>query len=318
MPPASATSWAPDARVLAALALVTAACGSRDAIVGAGPPRAADGGAAGAVLFSSELASDDGAWDIFTPLPGARVTFGVAHAGAGSLDGRVAALVYPGDPTLTAADRTDSDLNTGISTRQFFRYGTFLGRVQFATCASGEDVASAVFMYFADGADANANGIADLHELDLQVLCGAPSVVVMTAWSDYEIAASGAQVFRKLSHAVDTATGDVYDSTAPNERTFAKTGNDPALVHPGFPAPDAFTDVGIERAEDHVRFFVVQDGREVTLWTLTDVAYVPRVPLPLMFNLWHPGTHWVPSTTPADYPARDGVLLVDYAEWRAP
>jgi len=303
----------------AALALALApACGARDAIVGAGLPRGADGGVAGAVLFSSELASDDGAWDVFTPLPGARVTFGVAHAGAGSRDGRVAALVYPGDPALTAADRTDSDLNTGISTKQYFQYGTFRGRVQLATCAPEEDIASAVFMYFTDGGDANANGIADLHELDLQVLCGAPSVVVMTAWSDYELAASGAEVFRKLSHAVDTATGDVYDTPAPNERAFAKTGNDPTLVHPGFPAQGTFYEVGIERAADHVRFFAVLDGSEVTLWTLGDVTYVPQVPLPLMFNLWHPGTHWVPSTTPANYPAHDGVLLVDYAEWRAP
>ena len=59
-------------------------------------------------------------------------------------------------------------------------------------------------------------------------------------------------------------------------------------------------------------------GVERTLWTLTDPAFVPQVPLPLMFNLWHPPTHWLPTRAPADYPAHDGVMLVDRATWTSP
>jgi hypothetical protein len=69
--------------------------------------------------------------------------------------------------------------------------------------------------------------------------------------------------------------------------------------------------VGIEWRPTQVRFFIVLDGTELTLWTMTDSRFVPSVPLPLMFNLWHPQTHWVPRTTDASYPAHDGVLRVD-------
>ena len=155
-------------------------CAPRDAQVGAAPAVDAGGSAdASGVPFASELAANGGVWDVFTPIAGESVTFGTAHAGA--RDGLVAELRFPGDPALTATDRADPDLNAGIATRQSFRFGTFRARVQFATCAPAEEVASAVFMYFSDGLDGNANGITDEQELDLQVLCGSPSFIVLTA-----------------------------------------------------------------------------------------------------------------------------------------
>jgi hypothetical protein len=299
----------------ASLALVLGgACGRRDAQVGLVP---LVDGAAGPALFSSQLERDDGFWKVSAPLPGSGVTFGAAAPG--TRDGRVAELRFPGDPALSATDRVDPDLATQIETRQFFRYGTFKARVQFPACAAGEELASAVFMYFRDGRDVDDNGLTDLHELDLHVLCGAPSFIVLTAWSDYDAQPDGgAETFLMLSHAVDTATGDVYDTPAPGERVYAKTGNEPALAQPGFPAAGTFYDVGIEWLPARVRFFIVLGGAEWTLWTVTDARYVPQVPLPMMFNVWHPSTHWVPQRTPADYPALDGVMRVDSAEWLAP
>lgn len=298
----------------AGLALVLAACGRRDAQVGVVP--LADGSAAPA-LFSSELERNDGFWKASAPLPGAAVTFGAAASGA--RDGRVAELRFPGAPALSATDRVDPDLATQIETLQFFRYGTFEARVQFPSCAPGEEIASAVFMYFRDGRDVDDNGLTDLHELDLHVLCGTPSFIVLTAWSDYDAQPDGgAETFLMLSRAVDTATGDVYDTSAPGERAYVKTGAAPELAQPGFPAAGAFYDVGIEWLPARVRFFIVLGGAERTLWTVTDARYVPQVPLPMMFNVWHPSTHWLPQRTPADYPTQDGVMRIDSAEWRAP
>jgi hypothetical protein len=318
MRPASGPSSFASAHAAVGLTLVlgVVACAPRDGVVGAAPGivvGGVDGGTdAPSVLFSSELATNGGDWDVVTPVQGERVTFGVAQPGTD--DGLVAALRFPGDPALAPADRSDSALNVGISTRQYFRFGTFRARVQFATCAPTEELASAVFLYLSDGRDGNGNGITDVDELDLQQLCGTPSVLVVTAWSDYDLT-NGVATYRKVSHAVDTATGDVYDTPVPTEPTFTKTGNDPTLVHAGFPAPGAFYDVGIEWQATQVRFFIVLGGAEVTLWTLRDLAYVPQVPLPLMFNLWHPATHWVPTRTAASYPAQDGVMLVDRASW---
>jgi hypothetical protein len=298
-----------------ALAIGVGGCAPRDGQVGLLPAPSDAGGSGGTVLFSSELGANGGLWQVFTPLRGASVTFGVPHAGA--RDGRVAELRFPGDPSLMPADDSDADLNTGIQTNQFFRYGTFRARVRFATCAPGEEVASAVFMYFADGSDADKNGLEDVHELDFHVLCGTPTFIVLSAWSDYQ-ARGGVETFLKLSHAVDTATGDVYDTPVPGDRAFAKTGNVPELAHPGFPGADQLYDVGIEWLPTQVRFFIVLGGVERTLWNVNDVRYVPQVPLPMMFNLWHPPTHWLPAHTPADYPASDALMLVDRAEWRSP
>jgi Glycosyl hydrolases family 16 len=296
--------------------LAAVACAPADAVVGA-VPLVADASAAdvSTVLFSSELAAKGGTWDDFTPLDGERVTYGVANAGA--RDGLVAELRFPGDPALGPTDDASPDLNAGISTRQYFRYGTFRARVQFASCAPTEEIASAAFMFFNDGHDDNGNGIVDNPELDFHVLGGTPSFIVLTAWSDYEVA-NGAETFLKVSHAVDTATGDTYDTLAPGDATYTKTGNAPELAQAGFPAPGAFYEIGIEWQPKYVRFFIVRDGVEVRLWTLTDPAFVPQAPLPLMFDLWHPATHWLPTRASADYPAHDAVMLVDWAAWTSP
>jgi hypothetical protein len=295
-----------------ALAAIAPACGRADAQVGLVP-----GDAGATVVFSAEMAAADPAWEITTPLPRSAVSF--AAAAAGARDGRVVDLRFPGDSNLTAIDRADPNLATMISTRQFFRYGTFRARLEPARCTPSEEVVSAMFLYAKDGRDSNQNGIADVQELDLQVLCGRPSFIVLTAWSDYEEAADGgAANFRKRSHAVDTATGDLYDTPSPSAVDYEKTGNAPELVLAGFPASGAFYDLGIDWQPARVRFFIVMGGAELTLWTLEDAAYIPQAPLPMMFNVWHPATHWLPAREPADYPSEDAVLRVDFAEWRVP
>jgi hypothetical protein len=297
-------------------------CAPRDARVGSFPapdaaPPTLDAANDGPVLlFSSELESNGGQWNVQTILDRASVVFGANHANAG--DGRVAELVFPGDPNLTSTDAAGPAAATEIASRQYFRFGTFRTRVQFATCAPGEEIASAVFMYFNDGRDGNGNGVTDSPELDFQVFCGAPTFIVLTAWADFQREAGGQETFSKSSRAIDTATGDMYDAVSPTERAFARTGTSSALVRGGFPAPGAFYEVGIEWTSTHVRFFIVLDGAEVTLWDMTDVRYVPQVPLPLMYNLWHPQTHWVPQMTVADYPASDGTMRIDWVRFFAP
>jgi beta-glucanase (GH16 family) len=298
---------------LLALALVVTAgaCGRADAQVGLVP---ADGGTT--VVFSSEMAAADPAWEITTPLPRSAVSF---VAAGGARDGRAVELRFPGDSNPTATDRSDPNLATMISTRQFFRYGTFRSRLEPARCTPNEEVVSAMFLYAKDGRDTNQNGLSDVQELDFQILCGRPSFIVLTAWSDYEDAADGgAANFRKRSHAIDTVSGDLYDTPSPTALEYEKSGNAPELVLTGFPAPGAFYDLGIDWQPARVRFFIVVGGVERTLWTIEDAAYIPQAPLPMMFNLWHPATHWLPTRDAADYPSEDAVLSVDSAEWRVP
>ena len=196
------------------------------------------------------------------------------------------------------------DVATQIATRRFLQFGMFRTRVSFASCAPTEEVASAVFAFFNDGSDANANGIVDNPEIDFQVLCGTPTFIVLTCWSDFERAtATTPERFIKRSHAVDLSTGDIYDTVSDSDNAFAKTTTGSDLVTPGFPDPNGFYEVGFDWQPSSVRFFIVNQGREITLWTLGDSKVIPQVPLQFMLNLWHPTEHWIPARSPANYPA---------------
>ena len=282
---------------------------------GSAPPARIDGGR-GTLLISTDFAADEGLWDRQRLVPGATVTFGAADPAAH--EGTEVVLRLPGIPGLGPTDYAGPGLATQISTKQFVKFGSLRARVRFATCAPGEEVASAAFAYFNDGGDLDRNGLPDNPELDFQVLCGRPSFIVLTAWKDFALMSDGTTRFLKTSHAVDTATGDTYDLVSPSDGTYAKTSTDRAFAQPGFPDPDAFYEIGFDWQPSSVRFFAVLGGKELTLWTLTDTAYVPAVPLQLMFNLWHPATHWVPDRTSATYPSTDAILRVDSLEYRAP
>jgi hypothetical protein len=154
--------------------------------------------------------------------------------------------------------------------------------------------------------------------MDLHFLCGTPGVVALTVWSDFQQNRDGSTQFLRRSHAVDLASGDLDDTVSDSADGYALTGNDAALVRPGFPVAGALYEVGYDWQASAVRFFIVIDGVELTLWTLADAALVPQVPLQFRYNLWHPDTHWLPPTAPASYPAEDAVLAVDWFKYWAP
>lgn len=296
-----------DGLALAAMAL--AACNTRDAVVGAVP---ADGSLDGttAPALSSEFIHDDGLWTVLRQLPGADITFGSDAAGAG--DGRAVLLRLPGAAASDPATNAGTSFATEIDSVQFLRYGTLRSRVQFPTCAANEEVAAAMFWFYNDGQDRDGNGIVDNPEIDLHVLCGTPSFLVFTAWSDYQVANDGTETFLRTTRAVDLATGDIYDGISDHQRAYVKTGQDTALIHPGFAPAAAFQEIGIDWRADRIRFFVLLDGVEVTLWVLTEARFVPQVPLQFCFNLWHPTTHWLPPSAPALYPAAESLMHIDW------
>lgn len=287
------------------LLLVTAGCGPRNAVVGAFPG------------WSTQFVAEEGLWQQTAPLPGATIAFGAPNGAAG--DNAVVELRLPGLSGAGPDTDPGPDVATQIATRRFLQFGTFRTRVSFASCAPTEEVASAVFAFFNDGSDVNGNGIVDNPEIDFQVLCGTPTFIVLTCWSDFERAtATTPERFIKQSHAVDMSTGDSYDTVSDSENAFAKTTTGSTLVDPGFPAANGFYEVGFDWQPSRVRFFIVNQGREMTLWTLGDSKVIPQVPLQFMLNLWHPTEHWIPARSPADYPATDAVLRADWAEYWTP
>ncbi len=304
-----------------AVAFVPAACTHQDGIVGTEPLASApdggstDSGAPDSGPKTPTYRTDFDAADSWLPhngLPGSSTNFGVAIAGAA--DPSTAELRFPGHPEYAATDNAGPsyDYLTQIESPQKFSFGTFRTRLQFGSCKASEEAVNAALGYFDDGSDADQDGITDHLEMDFQVLCGAPHDLYLTVFTEND-----ATQFRKLSHMVDFSTGDTFDTVSAQDDTFTKTLTDATLVRPELFAPDSFYELGFEWHPSSLRFFLVIDGAERTLWTLTDPARIPQRPVSFLYNLWHPPTHWFPSTSAAAFPANDVILHVDWLEYYA-
>jgi hypothetical protein len=260
-------------------------------------------------IFASEFLANDGLWSVETALARASVSFGQPDASA--RDGNMAALVFPGNAALGVADDVGPDYVTQLATNGRFGFGTLRTRVNFGACSGAEEVVQAVLGYFSDGEDHNGNGLTDDVEIDLQIVCGTPTLAYLSVYTDYQATASGEQ-YRKLSHIVDFSTGTEYDTPADNSDAFVASGTRTSLARPRLVAANTYYELGYERHKTSIRFFLNDGNEELTLWTLADAAHVPDVPVYLMYNLWHPSSHWFPASGDADFPANDVVMKVDW------
>ncbi len=231
-------------------------------------------------------------------------TFGAADSLA--RDGNLAnLLVRSGLTTIGPAGATE------LGTKAYLSYGTTRFRVRLATCGKTEELVNGLFDYENDGKDHDGDGLVDNPEIDIEILCGQPTFLNLTSWSQY----TDDTHMRKMSRIIDLETGTVfigkaddygYDTSDP-----ANAKVDPAMAHPGFYDPKAFYEMGWQWSPGVVRWFIVLGGKELTLWTLKDAVRVPHSPMTMRFNLWHPSDHWNASGTvvPA---AKDATLSVDW------
>jgi hypothetical protein len=305
---------------LVCIALALTACGGAargadpdpDAAVAradAPPGAVIDSAVATAPDWSTELpAADLGLFDVR-----GTATLGVADAMSG--DDAVARLILAGDPALGPADHASPAFASELATQRTFTYGTFRTRVRLASCAPGEEAVNGLFTFYNDGGDRNHDGLSDNDEIDIEILCGTPSVVFLSSWTDYQ---DSTGAFRKLTRAVDLADGSISESISDHEYDLAPKGKDAALAHPGLLTAGGYVELGWTWHADALRFFVVDGGQEVTLWDLHDAAHLPVHEMSWMWNVWHAPAHWTDNKS-ADFPSHDAVLQVDWARyWRAP
>lgn len=323
--------------VCATLAVAHAlSCGHRDGIVGrvfpaassdagsdaaspdeandAGSPDSASPDATVASVFESEYVDNLNVWTIERMLANASVRFGQPDPEA--RDGNVAELIFPGDPTRTAAEQVGPAYVTQMATLERFSFGTLRTRVSFGDCAPGEEAIQSILGYFADGFDRDQDGISDDIEIDLQFACGTPGLLYLTVFTDYENTPAGER-FQKLSHIVDFSSGTEYDSIADDSDEFILTGTREELVGLDRITPGMYYELGFTWDRDSIRFFLGAPSNELTLWTVNDPQHVPQQPVQLTYNLWHPDSHWFPATGSADYPASDVVMRVDWIRYES-
>ncbi|MDY0003828.1 MAG: glycoside hydrolase family 16 protein [Polyangia bacterium] len=280
---------------------------SRDAST---PADADPGSDAAPPTLGVEFTSEEAVLFYELPRDGA-ITFGASD---GPSAPSVLELLFPGVPGMGPDYRVSPAFATEVGTLQSVHFGTYRARVALASCAQGEEVVNGIFLY-QNGGDANANGITDNTEIDYEILCGEPHYLWLTVWTDYDEVA-----FRKTSRVIDTRTGEYYQTPPGEEDTYnlgsSPLGTIPEAAMPGFPAPGAFYEMGFDWDPDRVRYFMVIEGQEVTLWDFDDPSLVPQNSAWFLFNLWHTGSHWMTGGE-ADYPAADAVMKVDWLRYWA-
>jgi hypothetical protein len=283
------------------------ACSYQDGIVGVQPPGAAGPSPGG---FLEEFAKPSDGWETQTVLPDASVSVGEIAPRA--RDGYWAELRFPGHAEYSARERVGAQFATQLATSERFHFGTYRTRLSFGGCAPGEETVMAFLGYFNDGTDYDGDGIIDDLEIDLQVACSSPHYLYLTVFTDDD--AQGTR-FRKLTHIVDFASGDAFETPHEDSEEYAPAGNEPQLFSPELLAPDALYELGFEWHRDSIRFFLVMNDVERDLWTVIGSERVPQLPVHAMYNLWHPDTHWYPSDGAADFPASDVVMRVDWLRY---
>jgi hypothetical protein len=292
--------------------LACAGCGPQNGVVGRELAATGSAGNSGqAPTYRTDFDSNAGEWEAETSVEGASTGFGVPIAQAS--DPSTAELVFPGHANDATSTDSGPKYLTQIGSSRTFGFGTYRTRIQFGTCHASEDVVNAALGYFRDETDANQNGLTDEEEIDVQFLCGTPHRLYLTVFTDYE---SDTQ-FRKLARAIDFATGDVFDTLAPDQETFALSDNVKAWLRRELFSAGTFYVTGFEWHAHSLRFFIELDGVEQTLWTLSDAARIPQRPVTFLYNLWHSDTHWYPANGAAAFPAEDVVMHVDWFEYYA-
>jgi hypothetical protein len=143
--------------------------------------------------------------------------------------------------------------------------------------------------------------------VDIEILCGEPWLINLTIWTEY----TDDTHLKNQSRVVDTKTGTVYVYANDQEGTQTSTESHPELAIAGFPQAGAFYEMGWEWAADHLRYFLVSGGVELTLWDATDATRIPQLPVEQHFNIWAPGIHWSTGAKAA-VPAKDATLTLDW------
>lgn len=266
----------------------------------------------------TEFATNDVPWVLQLGVPNANVSFGVADAAAS--DGKVVQLLWPGLNNGGSADNSKPyPFATQIATNNTaVGFGTYRARVKLARCAATEEVVNGIFVYsHPKDTDTNGNGIEDNTEIDIEILCGEPQFINMTIWTDYQDASdTKPAATSRTGRVIDTKTGEVTEFAAPKKSgVFVKM--DPNLIIPDFPK-DQYYEMGFEWQANSVRFFIVIDNKEVTLWDFKDASIPSLIPQnkgAMMFNLWYSKSHWNKTPSPASYAADNAIMSVDWFKY---
>lgn len=295
--------------------------GSSSSTTGGSGGTGGTSGSGGTPILSSQMTTNGGEWDLQLPAPTmGSITFGTSQTSAPSADdGHVVRIVLEGNAALTSSDRAGPTWANQISTHDSPSFGAYRARVKVASCTAGEEIVNGIFLYSNDGTDTNpANGLIDNNEIDIEIPCSHPNNLFLTSWTDY----TDDTHLRKVTRMIDLQTGEYFQTPVGQEGTYnlSDTPTGTLTAIPDFLATSGFYEMGFDWHTSSLRFFIVVDGTERTLWTIPDgmatASLIPQNPASFMFNVWHSSTDWITDAA-ADYPHSDAVMDVDWFRYWA-
>ena len=222
-------------------------------------------------------------------------------ADPGAEDGKALQLQLPARPGVGPRQGVEITSNNPA-----FQYGTFGTRMKTANCAGQNrpGVVTGFLTYSMDIADANGNGLADNHEIDLEVLCAQPDVIWMSLYTDYD---ERTDVPRKISRAVNLRTGQVLHNCYRKSwegacEPLLPGENSPVAVTPvpGFNSAERYSAYSFNWQSNRVRFYATDNqGAQVVLWDYQGpVSRIPQKSAIFLQNIWHTA-NWDPLNGPA-------------------
>lgn len=261
-----------------------------------------------------EFTSESAVWSKQVRTPGS-VVFGASEPAA--TDQSILRITVQGNPLLASTDYVGPSKSNQIATNEKLSFGSYRVRANIASCAlpAAEEVITGIFTY-SYGGDTNANGITDNNEIDIETACSMPSILMLTVWTDYDDDTH----FQKVTRMVDMLTGEYYQTEAGKEGEYGvghePLGTIPGIAGSGFDITKNFYEIGFDWYSEQIRYFVVIDGAEITLWDYSEKTRIPQNASKFLFNLWHTDENW-DSGAVADYPSTDAVLEVDWFKYWA-
>ncbi len=224
----------------------------------------------------------------------------------------------PGTKILSL--KTDPEDNAGawqgpnMTSNDICHFGTYAARIKVPDASIQPKVGAVVgfYTYYNDEygstlpADENNNGLHDNSEIDFEWLIADPTVIYVTAYTDYHGPTGEA---RKVSRIINMAQGIIYETKY--AETLGGTGtslagaeNQPSTIEalPDYDASSQFYTYGFNWYSDNIRWWMINPANSdtIVLWDYKGPQErITQKKAYLMLNIWHTSgwsVHTIPGT----------------------
>lgn len=200
------------------------------------------------------------------------------------------------------AEKAGAWQGPNFTSNNICHFGTYAARIKIPDATSQPNVGAVVgfYTYYNDEynttepADINGNGLHDNSEIDFEWLIADPTVIYITAYTDYHGPTGEA---RKIGRIINLAKGIIYKTEYAESLGGAGTKltgveNQPEILEalPGYDASKQFYTYGFDWHSDGIRWWMLhpETNDTIVLWDYKGPQErITQKKAYLMMNIWH-------------------------------